>query len=183
MKIIFLDVDGVLTHSEYENDSFADIDETKVELLKEIIDKTSAKIVLTSNWKDKCIIGGKEHRLKEYHILTQVLKHYGIEMYDETKEEKLKLTVSPELLRRLPREELKKVRINPYTTRTGEIYKWLNNNENIESFVIIDDEEFEYENFGYQDNFIKTDYYNGGLLKEHVEEAINMLNNPKVKKR
>lgn len=183
MKIIFLGVDGVLTHSGYKNEKLAELDPSKIELLKSLINETNAKIVLTSNLKNKNIMGNQQYRQKEYYILTEVLKEYKIEIYDETQEEELKLTVSPNLLKRLTIEELKKVRINPYTTRTGEIYKWLNNNENIESFVIIDDEEFEYENFGYQDNFIKTDYYNGGLQKEHVEKAKEILNYQKNKTR
>ena len=60
---------------------------------------------------------------------------------------------------------------------------YLENHEEIESFLILDDENHEWDYFGYEDNWIKTDPNNGGLLPVHVEEAINMLNNPKVKKR
>lgn len=47
MKIIFLDIDGVLN---YEN-SKSKVEEEKVKLLKEIVDKTGAEIVLSSDWR------------------------------------------------------------------------------------------------------------------------------------
>lgn len=47
MKIIFLDFDGVI--STYEKGWRFDM--KKLELLKEIVDKTDAKIVVTSSWK------------------------------------------------------------------------------------------------------------------------------------
>ena len=47
MKIIFLDFDGVI--STYEKGWRFDVE--KLELLKEIVDKTDAKIVVTSSWK------------------------------------------------------------------------------------------------------------------------------------
>ena len=40
MKIIFLDVDGELTYSNYQNRETANIDIEKVKLVKEICDKT-----------------------------------------------------------------------------------------------------------------------------------------------
>lgn len=52
MKIIFLDVYGVLVHANYSNKENLHIDEEKVKILKEIVDKTDAKIVLSSTWKN-----------------------------------------------------------------------------------------------------------------------------------
>ena len=53
MKIIFLDVDGVLNckSSKSRCGGFLGIDDSKVKLLKEIIDITGAKIVLSSSWR------------------------------------------------------------------------------------------------------------------------------------
>lgn len=47
MKIIFLDIDGVLN---YEN-SKSKVEEEKVKLLKEIVGRTDAEIVLSSDWR------------------------------------------------------------------------------------------------------------------------------------
>lgn len=47
MKVIFLDVYGVLIHNKYSNKETLHIDEDKVKILKQIIDQTEAKIVLS----------------------------------------------------------------------------------------------------------------------------------------
>ena len=61
MKVIFLDIDGVLNTSEifieqsknYKQKGIynVEIDEFRVEYLKQIIEKTNAKIVLSSSWR------------------------------------------------------------------------------------------------------------------------------------
>lgn len=51
MKIIFLDVDGVLNSSTYINKETYHIKQEKVRFLKNIVDHTGANIVLTSTWK------------------------------------------------------------------------------------------------------------------------------------
>lgn len=51
MNIIFLDIDGELTYSNYENHKTANIDIEKVKLLKEICDKSNAKVVISSSWR------------------------------------------------------------------------------------------------------------------------------------
>jgi hypothetical protein len=52
MKVLFLDIDGVLNHrnSPVVNGVFT-IDESLVPLLKKIIDNTGAQIVLSSTWR------------------------------------------------------------------------------------------------------------------------------------
>lgn len=56
IKIVFLDVDGELTYSDYKNEKTANIDIEKVKLLKEICDKTDAKVVISSSWR-----GGEDY--------------------------------------------------------------------------------------------------------------------------
>ena len=51
MNIVFLDVDGELTYSDYDNAETANIDIEKVKLLKEICDSTNAKVVIISSWR------------------------------------------------------------------------------------------------------------------------------------
>lgn len=56
MKTIFLDIDGVLNVDYGDKDQFGHIfREEYVQNLKEIIEKTGAKIVISSTWKDKGI--------------------------------------------------------------------------------------------------------------------------------
>lgn len=56
MKTIFLDIDGVLNVDYEDRDQFGHIFRDEyVQNLKEIIEKTGAKIVISSTWKDKGI--------------------------------------------------------------------------------------------------------------------------------
>jgi len=56
MKTIFLDIDGVLNVDYADRDQFGHIFRDEyVQNLKEIIEKTGAKIVISSSWKDKGI--------------------------------------------------------------------------------------------------------------------------------
>lgn len=53
MKVIFLDIDGVLNSVDSEDHfhGFIGLDYSGIKLLKEIVDATEAKIVLVSTWK------------------------------------------------------------------------------------------------------------------------------------
>ena len=55
MKIVFLDFDGVLNSVIYDRErdksTNTNIDESRVCLLKQIIDETNAKIVLSTSWR------------------------------------------------------------------------------------------------------------------------------------
>lgn len=113
MKVIFLDIDGVLStyrdlHKELENNpnkkiKIDTIFDRPTLLLKEIIDKTDAKIVLSSSW-----------RITHLDKAIEALKEYGISIYD----------VTP-YLRKIRGEEIK---------------AWLSKNDYVESFIIIDDD-------------------------------------------
>lgn len=86
MKVIFLDADGVLNSGEglkqHINKNgfngileYSKIEDKPLKLLQEIIEKTSAKIVLSSSWKNS-------KRL--YEKLERRLKDFGMEIYDIT---------------------------------------------------------------------------------------------------
>lgn len=52
MKVIFLDIDGVLNSEEFlKNNPTQAIDKDSVSILKSIVDKTGAAIVMSSGWK------------------------------------------------------------------------------------------------------------------------------------
>ena len=55
MKVIFLDVDGVLNSQQLfekcEDDQLISVDEDNIKNLKTIVDATGAKIVLSSSWR------------------------------------------------------------------------------------------------------------------------------------
>ena len=63
------------------------------------------------------------------------------------------------------------------TARGIEIQDWLDEHQelNIEKFVILDDESFDFIELGLENRFVKTSFTDG-LLPEHVEKAVSILN-------
>ena len=175
MKIIFLDIDGVLNSFNTFREIYYEwqltgirrvaIDLDKVLLLKEIVDNTGANIVLSSSWRTfgKMRKGKLVTKNQNLHDLIEILNNNGLEIYDITPKSRS-------------------------GNREEEIRKWLENKD-IESFIVIDDDSFDLQGFiGHElvkTNFIKTDSHGegikelSGLTTYHVEEAINKLNNGK----
>lgn len=170
MKVIFLDIDGVLNTKEtydnmYRTHGFLSamevpIDKFRLEYLKTIIDETDAKIVLSSSFRHFFIKQeGKiiPTSIKGKNLYNWFLK-YGIYIYD----------ITP---------------INGYT-REEEIKEWLINNEEIEDFIIIDDDPTIFEDLyskliqtskikqNYLTEFIKDSF---GLCERHIPEIIDRL--------
>ena len=83
MKVIFLDVDGVLIHDESLDGINLHIDEEKIKILKEIVEKTDSKIVLSSAWRKEYNrdLPGKRNR---YKVLENILNRNGLQIYDRT---------------------------------------------------------------------------------------------------
>lgn len=75
MKIIFLDVDGVLNF----RNSQSKVEDEKVKLLKHIVDETNAQIVLSSDWR--CYLNTDD---KDIDLLIRTLSKYGIEIISST---------------------------------------------------------------------------------------------------
>ena len=179
MKIIFLDVDGVLNTSKtfervynvFKNTGKKEleIDYFRLEYLKTIINETEAKIVLSSTWRrffekvNNKIIPRNEKGKKFYDLLLD----YEIEIYD----------ILNNNFSDINREEL--------------ILNWLSKND-IESFVIIDDEPNLFKNLF--DRLIITSRVNRneiltnmddcfGLCEEHITIVKDMLKSKvKIKK-
>ena len=176
MKIIFLDIDGVLNsfatfneiHKEWEATGVrrVAIDLNKVLLLKEIVDNTGAKIVLSSSWRTFCKVkhGKLVTKNQNFHDLLEILENNGLSIYD----------VTPKLRSGIREEEIR---------------KWMEKKD-IESFIVIDDDCADLQGFIGKElvktSFIKTDGKGkymaelSGLTPSHVEEAINKLNNGKT---
>lgn len=173
MKIIFLDIDGVLNtiqtfidiNREYQitGEKRIEIDEFRVELLKKIIAKTDAKIILSSSWKH--YFQKNNHniipRSKRGKDLVKIFHKYELEIYDMT----------PDL---------------PNHLREDEIEEYLISHDNIENFVIIDDDTYPLTKF-IGSNIIKTSFTDDGemiknmdqcqgLCEEDIEKAITILN-------
>ncbi len=154
MKIVFLDVDGVLNYrgcgSYYGSVYF--VAKEKIQLLAEIIYATDAKIVLTSTWRYGAMdlaLGTESFEADLYVALTGALEEYGLEIYDYTGEDK--------------------------EIRGLEIESWIAGAEKKpETFVILDD--LDAGQFGqYGNSLVQTDFWTG-LEEYHAELAIQMLN-------
>lgn len=119
MKVIFLDIDGVLNSRAYDRkrnwNEQSDIDETRLTLVKEIVDATEAKIVLSSTWRqhwDK----KTECCDEDGQYINKTFAKFGLSIFDKTPN--LGITA----------------------LRRDEISKWMKETEEvIDSFVIIDD--------------------------------------------
>ena len=154
MKIVFLDVDGVLNYIGCKSHTYGYyfVEDNKIKLLKEIIDRTEAQIVLSSSWRverfDKYKFT-KPYKYKLYHKLVKKLNEYGLTILSHT----------PVL----------------HEWRGKEIDQWLKSweGEVIENFVILDDR---YDMDPYMDKLVQTSL-SVGLTRETVEQAVKILNN------
>lgn len=150
MKVIFLDIDGVLNSDEYidsikgkEMTAENEIDMEKVRLLEQAINQTGARVVLTAS--------GRYAQVGRY--LRKVLSQMAI-FTDAT----------------------------PYMNniRGLEIKEWLSQNNDVEDFVILDDEIFESYDEELLSKLIKISNGNGrnlgeGLLQKDVDQIVNRL--------
>ena len=158
MKILFLDIDGVLNSREYDRrrnwNEQTDIDETRLPLVKEIIDKTGAKIVLISTWRNHW---DRDESLcdEDGMYINRLFSKYGLAIYDKTQD------------------------LGLLSKRKDEVKTWLAEHKSeIESFVILDDYRFGWDDLS--DFYIHTNpNYGLGLEEEHVALAINVLNSHK----
>ena len=151
MKIIFLDIDGVLNsqrsavaNSDYgrimDHDSWNSLDPIAIKLLQHVCNETGADCVLSSTWR---ILAKKEDIIAFQEFL-------GVNIID----------VTPRSLDGI---------------RGGEIKRWLDNcKEPVEAFCIVDDDsgmlpEQEF-------NFVQTDE-RIGLTWQNYEDIMAVLNN------
>ena len=154
MKIIFLDIDGVLNSEMYEasrKDDCGDgyIDLSRVKLLADIVNATGAKIVLISSlrldWDKNPKLCGKDGK-----YINQCLGRYGLSIMDKTPF------------------------ISLLTARRKEILTWLfNHRSEVDGFVIIDDMKGGWGELSYR--VINTNPKGYGLEEEHVEKALGLL--------
>lgn len=170
MNIVFLDVDGELTYSDYYNEETANIDIEKVKLLKEICDKTDAKVVISSSWR-----GWEGHTPRIYHTLIDILTSNNIEVLGDTPHLPTEFENRDELPEVLSMDDMTKLKLKYGTGRAAEIQKWISEHD-VDNFVILDDENFDWSDYGYDKNWVQPTWFgDGGLQQEHVDRAIEIL--------
>lgn len=183
MKVIFLDIDGVLNgysfwsllgweiacklkiQNWYRKNTRKPhgVHKEKVKRLAKIVKKTGAKIVMTSTWRGEFWKTPFEEKSDNQKKLTLLFKKYDIQVIGITKSSSM-------------------------ACRQEEIMDWLSKNgSEVEKYIVIDDEKFDlsifeekcliYTNNTPKKNKIgKFSWYNKGLKNKHVKEAINLLN-------
>lgn len=162
MNIIFLDVDGELTYSNYENEATADIDVEKVKLLKEICDQTNANVVISSSWR-----GMGDYVPNIYKILIDILSQHDIKVVGNTP------YIPAESDENIPSD--KEFQVKYGTGRGAEVQQWLSEHE-VDRFVILDDEDWNWSAYDYDKYWIRPTWFgDGGLKREHVDRAIEIL--------
>ena len=149
MRVIFLDIDGVLNSSEFmyseERPNYParrrwpeeHIDPARVELLNQIIARTQAVCVLSSSWR----ILIKPHELEE----VMVGMGFRGKIIDRT---------------------------GSCGGRGKEVRDWLLEHPEVESFVILDDDSQDMDPL--KDALVRTTWERG-LEQEHVEETVRRL--------
>lgn len=162
MKVIFLDIDGVL-NSNFWNDThqreISDgtlIDEEKVMLLGQLIRDTSAKVILHSGWKFWFDSEVKPLR-REAERLISMLEKEGIKVNGVTPDH------TTEEIRKSKKFSLFKA---------SEILAWVSQYDNIEKWIVIDDLDLHNEEI--RKHQILTDA-SIGLTVENICEAERLL--------
>lgn len=151
-KVIFLDIDGVLNDDSTPartKKGYVFVDKSKILLLKQIVDATQAKLVLSSTWRydrDDPRWNG------DFLELQEAIRAADMDFYSYTP-------------------------VDAIGIRRGmEIKAWLGVHTEVKRFIILDDELHDFEERKLLDHLVKTDFGGGGLQVDHVKEAIDMLN-------
>ena len=161
MKVIFLDIDGVLNtnlSTSYFQDNrtgirYLGIDDDKVKRLKRIVDETGAKIVLSTDWRYSFVPGASQQTESSAKYLYSKLQEQNLTVHDKTP-------------------------IIHWCLREYEVKNYLEDHPNISNFVILDDRAFGFR--GEEDlkeHFIMTnaDAAGGGLNERVANLAIDIL--------
>ncbi len=162
MKVIFLDIDGVL-NSNFWNDThqreISDgtlIDEEKVKILATLVNRTGAKIILHSGWRFWFDAKLKPLRA-EAERLVELLTKEGLSLDGLTPD------LTTEEIRRTKKFSL---------IKAEEILAWLKLHDDVDGWVVLDD--LELHNCQVELHQVKTDQ-RIGLLVDDVKLAEKIL--------
>lgn len=151
MKVIFLDIDGVLNCSETTARSVygaIGIDDEKVKNLAHIVEQTGAEIVLTSTWGMWWSKNDSLHD-PEGCYMVEKLSAYGLHIYDK---------------------------VSYFWDRGEAIVTWLLEHPDVKDWIAIDDDMFpDFKANGIIPHLVRTNFYKGGLLERHVKKAVTLL--------
>ena len=156
MKVIFLDFDGVITIPETK----WDISLKHIKRVKEICDKTGAKLVISSSWQ-RCGLKGESRKERVANWLN------GILMKD------IKGPIK-DFFEDYTYDMSGRFYSEFGDVRGSDIKSWLSRNPDVDNYVIIDDEGDMLDEQLF--NFVQTDWA-FGIQDREVQLAIDVLNN------
>ena len=169
-KVIFLDIDGVLNSNRtlYEDISLED---DLISNLKELVDKTGAKIILSSSWRLSTeAIATLMDKLDKFGLVISGMTYDGVDL-DWL--EKYEFDITEKYLdTKFDFDENKQIKITH--DRGAEIFKWLHDHDDC-AYVILDDEIEDIKPYFSESVIVKTSYKTG-LTKEDIKKAIQILN-------
>lgn len=157
MRVIFLDVDGVLNYC--YTDAFAPsgcigVAPEPLSVLKELVYRTGAKIVLTSTWK-RGWSRNLEFMTRDGQYLDDKLRSVGLEIFDKTTDR--------------------------IFDRGKGIADWLAKHPEVTGWIALDDDVFEdYESEGIMPHLIQTSFVSGGLKHEMIPRCECLLNKEEI---
>ncbi len=153
MKIIFLDIDGVLNSLQYDlhrGERDGNIDVTRLPLIKSLVEQTGAVIVLTSTWRRHWSADETE-RDSVGEAINAAFEKAGLSIYGKTPDKAVA------------------------DTRALQIKTWLAEHSEATDFVVFDDEFFGWEDI--EPFVVKTNPRIGrGLEERHIRQALTILN-------
>lgn len=161
MKVIFLDVDGVINSAQICGkkggptcEGYWGISTILLRKLKKIVDETGAIIILTSSWKANWIKYVKRITVDPFgKYLNNKIRKFGMEISGTTAG----------------------CEMTCFDRGQG-ISVWLKKHKDVTHWVVLDDVVFDdYENYGIMPHLVHTDEQ-VGLTDDDVEKAIKILN-------
>ena len=157
MKFIFLDIDGVCNCASTKErfSGYIGVEQEKIALVKQIVEATGAKIVLSSTWRLDLLWfnEGQSVNLDCFEYLKQEFAKQNLEFFDVTPSHK-------------------------DSWRGREIQEWLDNcQEQIDGYVVIDDDIYDIA-LEHRGHILQTSWQTG-LKPNGVKWAIQILNNGK----
>ena len=153
MKIIFLDIDGVLNYvytKAFAPSGCIGVAKEPLDVLKELVEQTDARIVLTSTWK-RGWSRDPELCSRDGEYLNKKLGRVGIRIFDKTTDHMF--------------------------DRGKGISTWLSRHPEVDGWVVLDDDMFEdYASENILPHLVTTNFYTGGLRPEMISVCIEILN-------
>ena len=176
MKVIFLDIDGVLNSDRTLYDSIS-LEDDLIINLKDLINQTDAKIILSSSWRNiPAAVQKLMDKLDEFNLYLSGMTVDGVELsfiealgFKPTKrylDDRFGFELSEN------KEPNKKYKMT--FDRGAEILKWLCDHDDCD-YVILDDDMEDIKPYFKSNVLIKTKY-DTGLTRKDVEKAVKILN-------